>query len=375
MRALVFLLSFLLVFHSIPVNAWGFWAHKRLNRMAIFTLPPEMMRFYKTNIEYITEHAVDPDSRRYMVEGEAENHYIDVDHYDVLPFPNIPRKWKDAVAKYSNDTLHAYGIVPWHLQVMLQRLTDAFRSKDPKRILKISADFGHYVGDSNVPLHTTENYNGQMSGQKGIHGFWESRLPELYGETYNFFVGKAFYMDDPLAEAWQTIIESHTALDSVLSFEKELTKQFGEDRKYGFENRNNVLTKVYSRDFSQAYHNKLNGMVERRMRTTIRRIGSYWFTAWVNAGQPNLDELLKDKSANQDSSEIVDPDKRLPIIDREAMLHPARTDDWYFCCMDHSHAHGNKGEFEVDKTKFISSSIYLETGYFIAYKVWISLMG
>jgi hypothetical protein len=214
-----------------------------------------------------------------------------------------------------------------------------------------------------------------MSGQKGIHGFWESRLPELYGETYNFFVGKAFYMDDPLAEAWQTVIESHTALDSVLSFEKELTKQFGEDRKYGFENRNNVLTKVYSRDFSQAYHNKLNGMVERRMRTTIRRIGSYWFTAWVNAGQPNLDELLKDKSANQDSSEIVDPDKRLPIIDREAMLHPARTDDWYFCCMDHSHAHGNKGEFEVDKTKFISSSIYLETGYFIAYKVWISWMG
>jgi hypothetical protein len=344
MRKLSIFLSVLLLFNSLELPAWGFWAHKRLNRLAVFTLPPEMLRFYKFHIEYITEHAVDPDSRRYMVEGEAENHYIDVDHYEEFPFEGIPRKWKDAVQKYSEDTLRSYGIVPWHLQVMLMRLTQAFRDKDVKRILKVSTDFGHYVGDSNVPLHTTEKYNGQMSGQYGIHGFWESRLPEMYGDTYNYFVGRAVYLDDPLAEAWKTVIESHTALDSVFSFEKALTKEFGQDLKYGYENRNNVLTKVYSRDFSKEYHEMLAGQVERRMRTTIYRIGSYWYTAWVNAGQPNLDELLQPDKKSQELSdeEEKQPEKKLNIIDREASLNmrPSHLDDWYNCCMNHSLAHG-----------------------------------
>jgi hypothetical protein len=347
MRLLSVFLSILFLFHGLQVQAWGFWAHKRLNRLAIFTLPPEMIRFYKFHMDYITEHAVDPDSRRYMVEGEAENHYIDVDHYDVYPFNNVPRTWKEAVNKFSEDTLRSYGIVPWHLQVMMGRLTAAFRSKDVKRILKVSTDLGHYVGDSNVPLHTTENYNGQMSGQYGIHGFWESRLPEMYGDTYNYFVGKAVYIEDPLEEAWKTVFESHIALDSVFGFERKLTQQFGADRKYGYENRNNVLTKVYSRDFSKAYHDALAGQVERRMRTTIYRIGSYWYTAWVNAGQPNLDELLKpDKKGGQvilpEEDQEQQPAKKLNIIDREASLYmrPSHLDDWYSCCMNHAMAHG-----------------------------------
>ncbi len=346
MRVLSVFLSLLLLFQTIPVQAWGFWAHKRLNRLAVFTLPPEMIKFFKFHLEYVTEHAVDPDSRRYMVEGEAENHYIDVDHFDTFPFPNIPRKWKDAVHKYSEDSLRSYGIVPWHLQVMLMRLTQAFRDKDVKRILKTATDLGHYVGDSNVPLHTTENYNGQMTGQNGIHGFWEGRIPEMYGDTYNYFVGRAAYIEDPLDEAWKTVLESHTALDSVFSFEKQLTKEYGPDRKYGYENRNNVLTKVYSRDFTAEYHKRLGGQVERRMRTTIYRIGSFWFTAWVNAGQPNLEELLKpDKKGSNlpEEDQENQPEKKLNIIDREAsiLMRPSRVDDWYYCCMNHSMAHGN----------------------------------
>jgi len=349
MRLLSIILSFLLLFNTLQVQAWGFWAHKRLNRLAVFTLPPEMIKFFKFHIEYITEHAVDPDSRRYMVEGEAENHYIDVDHYDVYPFKNVPRTWKDAVSKYSEDTLRSYGIVPWHLQVMMLRLTQAFRDRDARRILKLATDLGHYAGDSNVPLHTTENYNGQMSGQYGIHGFWESRLPELYGDTYNYFVGRAVYLEDPLEEAWNTVFESHIALDSVFGFEKKLSKQYGTDRKFGYENRNNVLTKVYSRDFSKAYHEALGGQVERRMRTTIYRIGSYWYTAWVNAGQPNLDDLLKpskkgDKPLGPEEEAQPEPVpvKKLNIIDREASLNmrPSHLDDWYSCCMNHAMAHG-----------------------------------
>ena len=95
--------------------AWGFWAHQRINRLAVFTLPPDMLVLYKKNIDYLTSHAVDPDKRRYAVDGEAPRHYIDIDHYGTYPFDNVPREWDDALEKFSRDTLMAYGIVPWHI--------------------------------------------------------------------------------------------------------------------------------------------------------------------------------------------------------------------------------------------------------------------
>lgn len=277
------------------VFSWGFWAHQRINRLAVFTLPAEMIPFYKAHIEFITEHATDPDNRRYAVTYEAPRHFIDVDHYGKYPFLNVPHRWEDAKTMYTEDTLLAYGIVPWHIQVSLSQLTNAFKEKNLEKILKYSAELGHYVGDAHVPLHTTENYNGQLTGQKGIHGFWESRLPELFGEKYNFFVGKAYFVKNTLEEAWAAVLESHAALDSVLSFEKELTKSFPADKKYSFENRNGILVKVYSKEFSTEYHNRLNGQIERRMRKAILRIGSFWCTAWERAGKPDLTSLAKER--------------------------------------------------------------------------------
>ena len=285
-------LLFLFCFLSTELLfSWGFFAHKRINRMAVFTLPPEMFSFYKKHIDYLTEHATDPDSRRNIVPDEAPRHYIDLDHYGLHPFDSIPQFWKNAVKKYSEDSLKAYGIVPWHIEVMMHRLTEAFKQGDLDRVLKISADLGHYVGDSHVPLHTTENYNGQMTGQRGIHGFWESRIPELKAEDYDYFVGRAEYIESPNKKAWETVKVSFSEKDSVLLFEAELNKVFGGDKKYSYENRGAATVKVYSPEYTNAYDKMLNGMVERRMRTSILTVGSMWYTAWVNAGQPNLDRL------------------------------------------------------------------------------------
>jgi len=204
----------------------------------------------------------------------------------------MPRRWNDAVEQFSEDTLMEYGIVPWHISTMTYRLTKAFEEKNLKRILRNSAEIGHYVADAHVPLHTTENYNGQFSGQYGIHGFWESRLPELYEPNYDFFVGQASYIESPLNKAWEVVEASHNALDSVLRFEKELTEEYPEDRKFSYEERGRMLVKVYSEDFSNDYHQRLNGQVERRMREAVITVGSLWFTAWVNAGQPVLDDIL-----------------------------------------------------------------------------------
>ena len=128
-----------------------------------------------------------------LIKEEAPRHYIDIDHYGQNPFQVMPRKWTDAVEKFSEDTLLTYGIVPWHIQTVYNRLVKVFEEKDIDYILKNSADLGHYVSDAHVPLHTTENYNGQLTNQKGIHAFWESRLPELFPDNYDYLVGTAEY--------------------------------------------------------------------------------------------------------------------------------------------------------------------------------------
>lgn len=272
--------------------AWGFWAHQRINQMAVFTLPEELFAFYKPHLNYIEEHAVDPDKRRYAVSDEAPKHYLDIDHYGKYPFDNLPRNWFDAVEKYSEDSLQSYGIVPWHVERMMYWLENAFREKDVKNILRLTAEIGHYISDAHVPLHCTENYNGQLTDQNGIHGFWESRIPELIGDNYDYLTGKAQYIPDINARIWEIVLQSHLMSDSVLTIEKELTNTFPADQKYSFETRGNSTVRVYSRAFTLAYNNALNNMVERRMRENIIDLGSFWLTAWINAGKPDLTGIV-----------------------------------------------------------------------------------
>jgi len=285
-------LLFLLVVVYSDTFSWGFYAHKHINTHAVFLLPPQMMVLYKPHIHFLSEHSVDPDKRRYMVQEEGARHYIDMDHYGKYPFESLPRKWEEALKQYSEDTLKRYGIVPWWIQTMLNRLTNAFKVKDQAKILKLSAEIGHYIADSHVPLHACSNHNGQLTDQRGIHGFWESRIPELLAEKeWDFFIGKAGYISNPLQFTWNRVLESAAAADSVLLSEKKLSALFPADQKFSFEHRNGVILRQYSTDYTLAYNRMMNNMVERRMQQSVYAVASFWYTAWVNAGQPDLKKL------------------------------------------------------------------------------------
>jgi hypothetical protein len=277
---------------------WGFFAHERINRLAVFSLPPQMIGFYKKNIDYLTRTAVNPDKRRYAVPEEAPRHYLDVDHYGDSALKVLPLRWKDAVNKFGEDTLQAYGILPWHVYAMYHRLREAMAVKDPALILRLSAELGHYIGDAHVPLHTTENYNGQLTGQEGIHGFWESRLPEIFSEEYDFMVGPAEYIADPLTAAWEVIAVSHSFVERVLAEEKKLARRYAE-KKWAFETRGKTSVKVYAVEYAREYHKLLEGMVEKQMRASIKMTADFWYTAWVDAGQPDLKKLI-DHKPNED---------------------------------------------------------------------------
>jgi hypothetical protein len=248
-----------------------------------------MFGFYKQHIEYLTEHAADADMRRYAIKEEAPRHYIDLDQYHQKDSSKIPVQWQDAVDRFTVDSLQAHGIVPWWTMVMHQRLKKAFAEKDMQLVLKLSADIGHYIADAHVPLHASSNHNGQKTDQLGIHAFWESRLPELFAEKqYDLLLGRADYLKDPLQFIWERVYESGAAADTVLRTEKALSKVFEDHERMSFEYRNNKLVRQYSEKYASRYHKQLNGMVERRMRASIYAIASFWYTAWVEAGQPDL---------------------------------------------------------------------------------------
>ncbi len=370
MKRFILCFSILLICQSFTEIDWGFYGHKKINRLAVFTLPHEMLGFYKKNIEYITAHAVDPDKRRYAIKNEATRHYIDIDHFDTIPFPDVPRKFENAVLKYGyislissngdtlfdesivsnlltdrtiidfimedrysneielpkdlinlsvikenkdinkvlfNNQLAAYGTLPFFLEEFYKRLVYAFESRKTHSILKISADIGHYISDAHVPLHTTVNYNGQLTDQLGIHAFWESRLPELFAERdYDFLVGQAQYVDDIQSYIWTVIIGSHAHLPKVLQEEAELRKKFRSELQFCFDERSDVTQRLQCPEYSKAYHESLNGMVEERMRESISAIGNFWYSAWIDAGQPDLNELDTYVSGQQEEQLILE---------------------------------------------------------------------
>lgn len=286
-------------------TSWGFFAHRKINHLAVFTLPKGMAGFYKANINYLTEHAVDPDKRRYVDSLEEPRHFMDADHYGKNPFARIPQNWYDAVKKYSVDTLDKYGTVPWVIQYHYYWLVKAFKAHDTTAILKTSANLGHYIADAHVPLHLTQNYDGQLTGQTGIHALWESRLPELFSDRYNLYAGRARYIDNPLTEAFKICRASYKCVDSALLMERKLNARFAPDKKYEMTQRGKRKVKDYSVAYSKAYHQLLNGMVKRRMRAAILMVGSFWYSAWIDAGQPDLDKLIKTPLSREENQNLA----------------------------------------------------------------------
>jgi len=217
----------------IPIQSWGwvFFAHKQINRYAITTLPPGLFAFYKAHLVYLTEKAVNPDKRRYCVVGEAAKHFIDMEVYQSPDIINAQGALLNQIEPIHLTKVH--GALPWTIVRVQNQLTQAFVNKNVDQILKLSADLGHYIADAHVPLHTTQNYNGQLTGQEGIHALWETRLPLLFFDSYDLFVGPAHYIKKPLRHIWSIVTDSYTLVEQVLHLEKKIS--YPSLLKYSFE--------------------------------------------------------------------------------------------------------------------------------------------
>lgn len=305
-KSLFFKLTALILL--VGCSSWGFLAHKTIHQLSIYSLPKKMGIFFYKNLDYEVYNSVRPDVRRKDDKTEATKHFIDIDApiFGENPMETMPKTWEDAVKKYSEDTLRKYGTVPWEIMQLQVKLTNAFRNKLKDSILYYSADLGHYISDAHVPLHTTINYDGQLTNQRGLHSLWESTVPEMNIESYNLYQNhKAQYLKDPLTVIWGSIWESKGMLDRVLADEISATQGFTEEKKFKRSERFGAMRKNYSGEFAKAYAERLGNTVNERMLASARCVSDFWFTAWVDAGCPDLSDLqtINDEDKSKFKSE------------------------------------------------------------------------
>ena len=280
----------LLLLLARPSNtgAWGFWSHRQIHMHAVRSLPDEMGRFFTYHVDTLMAWSIKPDQRRFSDTSEAPKHFIDIDRYGTAPFDSLPRLRSEADRRFGRRTVDTNGIVPWVIAELTDSLALAMRQRDGLSIIRIASDLGHYVADAHVPLHATSNYDGQLTGQKGLHARWESRLPERFGQSYNLHPQAADHITDPLNEAFRIVLESESLVDSVVLMDMEARKGIPEEQLTRKRERRGRVVVEYTPEFYDRYHALLNGMVERRLQASIGSVAGFWVAAWEAAGRPDL---------------------------------------------------------------------------------------
>ncbi|MCA8829119.1 zinc dependent phospholipase C family protein [Hymenobacter pini] len=295
---------FIVLLCPVLSPGWGFFGHRTITQLAVYSLPAPMRGYYYRNMAKLVKLSTAADERRDQDPAEASKHFIDIDHYGDDPFGLMPKMWEKAVAKYTADTLRKYGTLPWAVIETKEKLTKAFREKDTTAILALSADLGHYVADAYVPLHTTENYDGQLTKQEGIHALWESKLPERHIGKYKLDNESGRYEKDPLKDIWQVIQESYGFLGDTFDKEEEVTRKYTPETKYVFSHKYGKTRRAYSDAFADSYHEKVGGQVAFRLKLAPTLVASMWMTAWKDAGSPDLDAMLKRKPSKEEEEKL-----------------------------------------------------------------------
>ena len=279
------------------VYAWGVWGHCKINRGAVLALPRDMGMFFYNHADFLTEESVAPDIRKYTMGDSVEfpRHYIDLENYNYTTPADMPKTSDAAKVRFGDDMVKHNGTLPWTIQEVTAKLTTAMKEKNKTEILFLSANLAHYIADAYMPLHTTVNHDGQLTEQKGIHALWESQLPEQFGKNYSLFA-EAHYIDNIEKRTWAIIDSSHKLMKPLLYNDKKMRKDKPVEMLYkmglnGQPEKNKFGQHVFSYEYAHVYHELLEHQVEYQMRAAIAAVASYWYTAWVNAGKPNLSDL------------------------------------------------------------------------------------
>lgn len=278
MRAAIACVSLTLVLIGPrPAAAWGFEPHRFIMSRAIDLLPPEIRPFFERSRDAIVEHSIDPDLWRTAGwEEEPPKHFVDMDAYGPYPFDDVPREFDEAVAKRGREFVLKNGTLPWRAQEIHTKLVEAFTQKGPysrENIKFFSSVIGHYVADAHVPFHSALNYDGQLTGQWGIHSRFETELFERFRHRLTIGPRPAAPLPGSVRDfLFDTLTASFPLVAPILQADGEIVK--GRD--------------VYDDEYFELLLARTRPIVERRLSESITSVASVIVDAWVKAGRPAL---------------------------------------------------------------------------------------
>jgi hypothetical protein len=283
MSMLRVLLAVVVLSVPAPAAAWGFDAHKFIADRMIGLLPPELRPLFEQRRAFIVERSIDPDLWRTVGwEEEPPNHFLDIDHqaFGPYPFAALPRDYADAVQKYGREFIHQQGLLPWRTSEFYGRLVREFealkRTPAPAyatdNIVLFSAIIAHYVSDGHVPLHSVVNYNGQLTGQDGIHSRWESELFERHRSALTIAPPPVKPVLVPRDAMFEVLLASNRDSGNVL----ESDRKAAEGREF------------YDDGYFDAFAKGTLSTLERRLNDSIAAVASFITGAWESAGKPSL---------------------------------------------------------------------------------------
>jgi hypothetical protein len=252
--------------------AWGNNAQRIIVNHAVDTLPAELRPFFEANRNFLIQHVNDPLNQLDKRPNERQTHFIELDRYGKFPFDALPRNYKAALAKYSKSKLESTGLLPWEIGVYSAKLTEDLRNSHWEEAKLDAAFLADYVGEAHDPFNTTENFDGKMTGQSGINDRFNTILIDRYGSFFPMNPHDAFFVSDPTDFAFEMCLNAHSLVETLLLADRRARRG---------------LTS-YTDDYYDRFYNLAAAALIRQLSDASTDVGSYWLTAWTNAGKPQL---------------------------------------------------------------------------------------
>lgn len=266
-------------------RAWGLDVHRRLTERAIDGLPAEIRGFFNRERVFIIERSVDPDlwrvaDLRGALGDEPPNHFLDIDDLDEpAPFANVPREWEAFVERYGDQKANRAGRLPWRTEEIYGRLVEALRDtgsgKSPwaaSNARYLAAILAHYVQDGHVPFHAVGNYDGQLTGQRGIHARFETVLVLDHWASYTQRPVVIAPIPDIRAFMFDVLVESAALTPAVLDADRAAAGE----------------AKEYNGAYYAAFRTQAGTIAEQRLNDAVDGVASAITAAWEEAGRPTL---------------------------------------------------------------------------------------
>lgn len=273
LHKLCFLVGLLAVASSgPPCFAWGRGAHKLVVNQAVDTLPYELRAFFESSRTFFVQHVNDSIDAVTKTPSEKRNDHLYLEKYGRFPFDTLPRNYKAAVEKYGKSKLQANGLLPWQIGVYSQKLTEDMKLGHWEEAKLDAAILASYVADAHDPFSTTENFDGKLTSQAGVNERFGTALIDRYASFFPLRPNDAAYIADPTDHAFEDCLGAHSAIETILLADRNA---YLDGKNYS-----------YNDDYFDRFYNQTAATLIRQLSSASTDVGSYWLTAWTNAGKP-----------------------------------------------------------------------------------------